>query len=100
MHDWRKAKTALGREHGLGAGREAGDQLCQLVYEGGEPFAVLVWYAAAWRLKDLDQFVRWDPVTRSERLKMAVQLRRFLMLDAARRPNLASRWLVCWLQNS
>jgi hypothetical protein len=32
-HDWRKAKSALGRERGLGAGCEAGDQLCQLVYE-------------------------------------------------------------------
>ncbi len=27
-HDWRRAKEALGREHGLGAGREAGDRLC------------------------------------------------------------------------
>jgi hypothetical protein len=92
-HDWRKAKSALGREHGLGAGREAGDRLCQLVYEGGELVAVLVWCAAAWHLKDRDQFVGWDPVTRSERLKLVVQLRRFLILEAARRPNLASRCL-------
>jgi hypothetical protein len=62
-----------------------------LVYEGAELVAVLVWCAAAWHLKDRDQFVGWDPVTRSERLKLVVQLRRFLILDAARRPNLASR---------
>lgn len=92
-HDWRKAKSALGREHGLGAGREAGDRLCQLVYEGGELVAVLVWCAAAWHLKDRDQFVGWDPVTRSERLKLVVQLRRFLIINAARRPNLASQCL-------
>jgi hypothetical protein len=62
-----------------------------LVYEGTELVAVLVWCAAAWHLKDRDQFVGWDPVTHSERLKLVVQLRRFLILDAARRPNLASR---------
>ncbi len=32
---WRQAKAALGREHGLGAGREAGDRLCQLVWADG-----------------------------------------------------------------
>jgi hypothetical protein len=97
-HDWRKAKSALGREHGLGAGCEAGDRLCQLVYEGAELVAVLVWCAAAWHLKDRDQFVGWDPVTRSERLKLVVQLRRFLILDAARRPNLASRCMGLGLE--
>ena len=45
--DWRQAKTALGREHGLGAGGEAGDRLCQLVLEDGKLVAVLVWCAAA-----------------------------------------------------
>jgi hypothetical protein len=67
-HDWRRAKQALGREHGLGAGKEAGDRLCQLVMEDGELVGVLVWCAAAWHLKDRDEAVGWDPVTRSERL--------------------------------
>ena len=34
--DWRRAKEVLGREHGLGAGSEAGDRLCQLVMEEGK----------------------------------------------------------------
>jgi len=34
--DWRRAKQALGREHGLGAGSETGDRLCQLVMEDGK----------------------------------------------------------------
>jgi Domain of unknown function (DUF4338) len=55
---WRQAKAALGREHGLGAGRQAGDQLCQLVREEG---------------------------------KLVVPLRRFLVLEATRRPNPASQ---------
>ena len=92
------AKEALGREHGLGAGREAGDRLCQLVMEEGRLAAVLVWCAAAWHLKDRDEAVGWDAVTRSERLKLVVQLRRFLVLEEARRPNLASQCLGAGLR--
>lgn len=91
--DWRRAKEALGREHGLGAGSEAGDRLCQLVMEDGKLAAVLVWCAAAWHLKDRDEAVGWDAVTRSERLKLVVQLRRFLVLEEMRRANLASQCL-------
>jgi len=97
-HEWRKAKEALGREHGLGAGREAGDRICQMVYENGKLAAVLVWCAAAWHLKDRDEAVGWDAVMRSERLKLVVQLRRFLVLEEARRPNLASRCLGAGLR--
>lgn len=52
-----------------------------------------MWCAAAWHLKDRDEVVGWDAVTRSERLKLVVQLRRFLVLEEARRPNLASQSL-------
>jgi hypothetical protein len=96
--DWRRAKTALGREHGLGAGREAGDRLCQLVKEDGRLVAVLVWCAAAWHLQARDETVGWDAVTRSKRLKLVVQLRRFLVLEATRRPNLASQCLGAGLR--
>ncbi len=96
--DWREAKVALGREHGLGAGREAGDRLAQLVLEDGKLVAVLVWCAAAWHLKARDQTVGWDAVTRSKRLKLAVQLRRFLVLEETRRPNLASQCLGAGLR--
>ncbi len=90
-HEWRQAKQALGREHDLGAGREAGDRLCQLVFQDGQLAAVLVWCAAAWHLQARDETVGWDPVTRSERLKLVVQLRRMLVLEETRRPNLASQ---------
>jgi Domain of unknown function (DUF4338)/DDE_Tnp_1-associated len=91
--DWAIAHQMLDDEHLLGAGREAGDRLCQFVLEGGQPVAVLVWCAAAWHLKDRDERIGWDAVTRSQRLKLIVQLRRFLVLEASRRPNLASRCL-------
>ena len=91
--DWRLARSALFEEHGLGAGAEAGDRLCQLVYAEGALVAVLVWCAAALHLKDRDQWVGWDAVTRAQRLKLVVQNRRFLVLEATRRPNLASQCL-------
>jgi Domain of unknown function (DUF4338)/DDE_Tnp_1-associated len=91
--EWRLAKAVLGREHGLGAGGEAGDRLCQLVRADGKLLAVLVWCAAAWHLKGRDETVGWDAVTRSKRLKLVVQLRRFLVLEETRRPNLASQCL-------
>ena len=91
--DWEIAHDMLNEEHLLGAGREAGDRLCQFVLEDGKVVAVLIWCAAAWHLKDRDEQIGWDAVTRSRRLKLVVQLRRFLMLNATRRPTLASQCL-------
>jgi hypothetical protein len=81
------------RPSSIGAGREAGDRLCQFVLEDGNVVAVLIWCAAAWHLKDRDAMIGWDPVTRSQRLKLVVQLRRFLVPEKSRRPNLASQCL-------
>ena len=75
-----------------------GDRLAQLVFQDGKLVAVLVWCAAAWHLKARDQTVGWDAVTRSKRLKLVVQLRRFLVLEATRRPNLASQCLGAGLR--
>jgi len=91
--DWEIAHAMLDEEHFLGAGREAGDRLCQFVTEQGQVVAVLIWCAAAWHIKDRDTMIGWDPVTRSQRLKLVVQLRRFLVPEKARRPNLASQCL-------
>ena len=91
--DWRIAHNLLDDEHLLGAGREAGDRLCQFILEEDEIVAVLIWCAAAWHLQDRDTMIGWDPVTRSQRLKLVVQLRRFLVPGKTRRPNLASQCL-------
>ena len=91
--DWEIAHQMLDGEHFLGAGKEAGDRLCQFVTEDGRVVAVLIWCAAAWHVKDRDTIIGWDPVTRSRRLKLVVQLRRFLVPEQSRRPNLASQCL-------
>jgi hypothetical protein len=76
-----------------GAGWKADDRLCQFVPGHGQPVDVLVWCAAAWHLKDRDERIGWDAVTRSQRLKLVLQLRRFLVLEATRRTNPASQCL-------
>jgi hypothetical protein len=91
--DWQIAHRMLDEEHLLGAGREAGDRFCQFILEEDEIVAVLIWCAAAWHLQDRDTMIGWDAVTRSQRLKLVVQLRRFLVPGKTRRPNLASQCL-------
>lgn len=83
----------LGEEHYLGPARTAGQRLFQIVHEDGQPVAVLVWAASAWHLKDRDEWIDWDALTRACRLKLIVSNWRFLVFEAARRPNLASQCL-------
>ena len=90
---WEEALAALRREHNLGEGALVGDRLCQLIRQDGKLAAVLIWCASAWHLKDRDEAIGWDPVTRSQRLKLVVGLRRFLILEETRKPNLASQCL-------
>lgn len=85
------AIKALNAEHLQGSAKTAGESLWQLVYEGETLCAILVWCACAFRLKARDTWIGWDDVTRAKRLKLIVQNRRFLVLEAARRPNLASQ---------
>lgn len=90
-------RDALNAGHALKAGRPAGHTVWQGVYEsdlesGTESLvAALCWSGAALRLKDRDGWIGWDPVTRANRLSLVVQLRRFMVVEDARRPNLASR---------
>jgi hypothetical protein len=92
-------RAVLNEEHYLKAGRPAGHVLWQGVYqqdpEDGrdELVAVLCWAGAAKRLKDRDTWIGWDAVTCANRLKLVVQLRRFLVPERLRRPNLASQCL-------
>ncbi len=53
--------------------------------------AVLCWFGAALRLKDRDDWIDWDPLTRASRQPLIAQLRRFLVLQSQRQPNLATR---------
>ena len=98
-------REVLNQGHYLKAGRPAGHVLWQGIYqtdtEAGYPelVAVLCWGGAAKRLKERDTHIGWDAVTCANRLKLVVQLRRFYVLDSARRPNLASQCLALSLRS-
>jgi len=88
-------RAALNEEYYLKAGRPAGNTIWQGIYqtdcEEGFPVlcAVLCWSGAALRLKDRDEWIGWDPLTRGSRLPLVTQLRRFIVLESRREPNLA-----------
>ena len=92
-------RAVLNEEHYLKAGRPAGHVLWQGAYQydpEGETYtlvAVLCWGGAAKRLKERDALIGWDALSCANRLKLVVQLRRFVVLEEARRPNLASQCL-------
>jgi len=54
----------------------------------------LLWCSAALRLKDRDTWIGWDTHRRSQRLKLVVNNARFLVPEAERRHNMASRVLA------
>lgn len=92
-------RGALAAQHYLGAGKAAGHVLWQGIYrqdpESPAPIlvAVLCWAGAAKRLKARDEWIGWDSVTCANRLKLVVQLRRFLVIEDFREANLASQCL-------
>lgn len=89
----RRFDRMLADEHWLGAGHGAGQYLRQALVRDGRWVALLAWGPAALRLKERDRKIGWDAAKRAERLKLIVQNRRFLVLNATREPNLASQAL-------
>lgn len=89
----------LGQHHYLGAGRAVGDDLRQVIEQGGQAVALLVWGPACYALKDRDRWIGWSATQRVERLKLIVQNRRFLLLtEKGTAPNLASQALAAALR--
>jgi hypothetical protein len=88
--DVRRFNGCLAAEHYLGPRAPTGNTLRQVVTCGGEWVALLMWNAAARRLKSREQWIGWDAAKRSSRLKLVAQNSRFLVLSARRQPNLAS----------
>ena len=85
----------LSKKHYLGTACSVGDFLRQVVVRDGEWVALLVWGAAALKLKDRDRWINWNRTQQVERLKLVVQNRRYLLLhEKGTEPNLASRALA------
>ena len=93
--DKARVQRLLSKKHYLGNTPPVGDFLIQIVSRGRKWLAVLVWGAAALRLRDRDLWIGWNSLQRSERLKLVVQNRRYLLLHKkGTEPNLASQILA------
>lgn len=97
--EMQRVTTLLNGEHYLGAGRQVGRTLVQIVHHRERWAAILVWGPAAMKLIDRDEWIGWTQQQRAERLGLIVQNRRFLVLSETRMPNLASRAMGLALRN-
>lgn len=86
-----RCEQELAAHHYLPVAAVAGERGWQIAECDGEWVAVILWCAAAKRLKAREEWIGWDPRTRAERLKLVVQQARFCLLR--QQPNLASRVL-------
>lgn len=86
----------LGAEHYLGGAKPIGDFLRQEVVDSsGRQIGLLVWGPSCYRLKDRDEYIGWNSTMRTERLKLIVQNRRFLLPHLkGHHPNAASQVLA------
>lgn len=84
----------LEAEHFLGSFKPVGHSLIHIIREDDKPVAVVQWAACAYRLKDREAFIGWTPLQCAKRRNLVVNNVRFLVLEAARRPNLASKALA------
>jgi len=81
--------------HYLGSTPPVGDFLCQVVRRADQWVGLLVWGPAALKLKDREAWIGWNLAQQSERLKLVVQNRRYLLLhEKGKEPNLASQALA------
>ena len=92
--DCQRFDQLLAQQHFLGPRVPAGHHLRQVVVRDGQWVGLLLWCASALCLRDRDDWIGWDPLTRAQRLKLIVNNARFLIPDAVRQPNLASQCLA------
>jgi Domain of unknown function (DUF4338)/DDE_Tnp_1-associated len=93
--DLERFKDLLSNKHYLGDTPPVGDFLRQVLVRDGQWVGLLVWGAAALKLKDREKWIGWNAAQQAERLKLVVQNRRYLLLhDKGEEPNLASQALA------
>jgi hypothetical protein len=95
-------------QHYLQDATLVGERLCYVAEYAGQWLALLSWSAAAYHLQARDAWVGWTEAQRRRRLGWVVNNSRFLIVEGAHYPNLASRvmrlcldrlsadWQACW----
>lgn len=84
--------------HYLHNARFVGEQLRYVAEYQGQWVALLVWNAAAYKLKLREQWIGWSDRQKKRRLPLAVNHSRFFIAEAFHVPNLASRVMKLNLQ--
>ena len=79
--------------HYLGLPTLVGEHLKQIVTIDGQVVACLGWASAAWKIRDRDEYIGWDPSTRERNLRFLVNNARFLIPDWVNIRYLASKVL-------
>jgi hypothetical protein len=75
--------------------RQVGHELRVVIEQDGAWVGLMLWSSACQRLQDRDEWIGWTNAQRAQRLKLVVQLRRYLLLHkTGTRPNLASEALA------
>ena len=81
----RRFNQLLEQQHALGSRRPKGRSLYQVVCDPeGRWIALFLYTGAFWHLRPRDEWIGWDPASRSERLQLIVHQARFLFLEEAR----------------
>ena len=78
-------------QHYLRTATLVGERLCYVAEYQGIWLALLAWSAPAYHLKDRDEWIGWTQEQRRRRLGWVANNSRFLILEGAHYPNLASR---------
>jgi len=78
-------------QHYLKDATLVGERLCYVAEYAGRWLALLAWSAAAYHGKDRDAWIGWSEEQRRRRLGWIANNSRFLILEDAHYPNLASR---------
>ena len=78
-------------QHYLKDATLVGERLCYVAEYGGQWLALLAWSAPAYHLKGRDEWIGWTEEQRRRRLCWLANNSRFLILEGAHYPNLASR---------
>lgn len=88
--EWR---LGMERYHYLGCGRFVGESLRYVASVGGERVALLGWAASALHNGPRDQYIGWDPRTKSRNLRYVINNVRFLIFPWIKVKNIASQIL-------
>ena len=94
-HEHERMDRLLEERHPQAAPPRVGHELRLIIEQDGAWVGLMLWTSACQRLQDRDEWMGWTHAQRAQRLKLLVQLRRYLLLhESGARPNLASEALA------